>query len=495
MEQSPELSEIPKDFHLLQGETLVHLEHVPARQRNTKPSSLRELYRLTDATQASEVGLNGPTVAALGYENEVTSEHQDLYNVTFGRDSLRVALDLIDYYPKLARSTITKLAETQGTAYVTAQEQEPGKIPHEIRDENDPIAHRLTKERGWAWPYYGSIDATPEFIRTLAAYVNNHQENQAFLFEAYTDGDGEPRAIHEALTDAVNWLRRRLDDSQMSFVEYQSTIPGGIENQVWKDSPDAYHHADGSIANHSDGIAALEVQTVSYDALRDAADLYEIVLQRPAEAQELRERADILARNILQKFWTDDKGGYFVLGLDYDDDGLSRQMKVRTSNMGHVLNSRLIDGDDPERTHKRAAILRQLQSPELLTTSGIRTLASDEVRYRAGAYHNGSVWIWDTHHIAKGARRHAQEPQFSAFADLLDKKIIEVANLIGGFPEYVRGGEHIAINTHIIDVNDAALGKINRVEQPPQEVQAWSVAAILVSKRLLGYKLLGQQNR
>jgi glycogen debranching enzyme len=215
----------------------------------------------------------------------------------------------------------------------------------------------------------------------------------------------------------------------------------------------------------------------------DAADLYDTqIIDRHDQAEQLRKQAKLLSKKILEIFWTDDKGGYFVIGTDRSSSGNLRQLKIRTSNMGHVLNSRVIDGNDEEHTRKRLAILRQLQSPEMLSVGGIRTLASDEVRFREGAYHNGSVWIWDTHHIAKGARRHRNDPKFEKFANDLDNRLLNVVNMIDEFPEYIRGGDKIAVNTRIIDVYDTKAGRINRVEQPPQEIQAWTVAAILASQ-------------
>ena len=442
------------------------------------------MYRLTKATKEDEVGLKGPAVAALPLETfEQVPDSQNLFNAVFGRDSLRVAIDLVNYYPRLARSTLETLATSQGTQFDSDREEEPGRIVHEDRSANDPVAEQLTRDRGWHWPYYGSVDATPEFIRTLHAYCATGDHNAQFLFEEYRNKEGVPKKIHEALTASVTWLLTRMDANDDGLIEYKSTLPHGIENQVWKDSWDAYHHADGTIANHTQGVASIEVQTITHEALLDAADLYETWLGRIDEAQKFRERAAYLARQILSLFWTEDKGGYFVLGTDRDPMGNLRQLKLRTSNMGHVLNSRVIDGADEEHIHKRTAILRQLESPEMLSVSGIRTLASDEIRYREGAYHNGSVWIWDTHHIAKGARRHAHNPEFSAFANELDRRILDVVNTIGGFPEYVRGGDSIAVNGYIIDVEDASNHRANRVEQPPQEVQAWTVAAILATKR------------
>ncbi|HUC96274.1 MAG TPA: amylo-alpha-1,6-glucosidase [Candidatus Saccharimonadales bacterium] len=474
----------PDDFRLLDGEKILNVQLFKSTLPPSRISSLSEIYRLTNSTNISEIGANGPIIAALTSEsNLATHNGQGLFNVVFGRDSLRVALDLIKHFPKLASATIRKLAELQGTDYDISSEEEPGRIPHEIRNSMDPIAIKMTKERGWNWPYYGSVDATPEFIRTLGAFCKLSDQNLDFLSEKYFDKDGNTQTIADALVHAVDWMLSRMKNNPEGLLEFKSSIENGIENQVWKDSWDAYHHSDGTIANHDQGIASIEVQTVSHDALLDAADLYDTgIIGRHDEAKQLREQAEVLSKRILEIFWTDDKGGYFVIGTDRNDSGNLRQLKVRTSNMGHVLNSRVIDGDDEDHTRKRLAILKQLQSPEMLAVGGIRTLASDEVRFREGAYHNGSVWIWDTHHIAKGARRHADNPEFEKFANDLDDRILNVVNIIEEFPEYIRGGNKIAVNTRTIDVYDSIAGRINRVEQPPQEVQAWTVAAILASQ-------------
>jgi hypothetical protein len=98
------------------------------------------------------------------------------------------------------------------------------------------------------------------------------------------------------------------------------------------------------------------------------------------------------------------------------------------------------------------------------------------------------VWIWDTHNIAKGARRHGEDPAFLEFANHLDQKILTVVNALGSFPEYVRGGTTFATNEYIIDVLDTHYyNRVNRIEQPPQEIQAWTVAAILATKRRITY--------
>lgn len=490
MEHTPEsFDELHEhtDFKLLEGEEILRIKQYPRTISNLqKPSSLREIYRLTSSLSDADVGHNGPAVAALPRASaEAVSEHQGLYQVLFGRDSLRVAIDLAEYYPKLAEQTILRLAELQGLEDYAAREEEKGRIVHEARSADDPIAQRLSAELGWEWPYYGSVDATPEYVRTVSRHCKlNHGTHVEFLLSRYHDRTGRERTIADSLRGATDWMLGRFAMNDEHILEYKSAIPKGIENQVWKDSWDAYHHADGTLANNDKPIASIEVQVTTYDALLDAAELYETVLDDHAYAKRLREYATRLEQAIHTIFWTDEKGGYYVLGTDRGDDDELRQLKVRTSNMGHVLNSRLLEGDDPFKVERRQAIFRQLQSDELLAKSGIRTLATDEIRYREGAYHNGSVWIWDTHHIAKGLRRHA-EPEFKAFANELDDRILHIVDIIGGFPEYVRGSSaDISVNEYVVELIDHINGgRINKVEQPPQEVQAWTVAAILATKR------------
>lgn len=482
-----EKKKLPSDYRLLDGESVLRVHNHPERTRSEyKPSSIREMLRLTRSTSPNDIGKAGPAVAAMALPtlSGETPEHLKLYETIFGRDSLRVAIDLISSYPQLARSTTLELARLQGLEDNFEREEELGRIVHEARDPDDPIAIELTKKRGWGWPYYATVDATPEFIRTLTAYIQRSEENRAFLGETYLDRHSNIQTMSHALELALLWINRRLSSNEEGILEYQTPLEFGAENQVWKDSWDAYHHADGRLANHKRGIASIEVQVTTYDALIDAAELYEDILDSPERALQLRTQAKQLRHAILNLFWTDDKGGYFVLGTDRDQHGNLRQLKVRTSNMGHVLNSRILKGDDPEIVRMREAVVKQILSPEMLNVSGIRTLASDEVRFRPGAYQNGSVWLWDTHHIAKGLRRLGYRDK----ADDLDQRILDVINHTHMFPEYVRGDDapEPHINTQTIVLWDDINQRENIVEQPPQEVQAWTVAAILATKQRLG---------
>ncbi len=467
------------DVVLLPGETILKVIQSPKHIIKTPPSTLRELYRLAQAKISSDVGKFEPIIASLSTEGAEydLSEEFHRYEALFGRDSLRVAMNLIPIFPRLTHTTIMTLAELQGLEVDSTSEEEPGRIIHESRTKHDFIRKEITKKFGWDWPYYGSVDSTPEFIRVIYAYCSSLSDASKFLSETYKDKNHSVRTIADSLSLAVNWLKYRMDLNPEGFVESSRSNPEGIENQVWKDSWDSYFHNDGTMANHKKGVASIEVQRVVYDALLDAAELYEKKLNKPKEANELKIRAESLKKAIFKHFWTEDKGGYFVIGTDRDMMGKIRKLKVRASNMGHLLHSRLLEGNNSKIVHFRESVIKTLFSDEMLTSNGIRTLASDEVRYRPGAYHNGSIWLWDNFLIIQGLRNNG----YHCLANNLSARLISIVEFTKKFPEFVRGDNtpQPTLNSQIIDVWDDVNQRLNRIEQPPQEVQAWSVAAIV----------------
>jgi len=471
------------NIKLLPGERIIHVERFPPLLIHRPPVVLQELTRLARTKLIHHIGDNGPVLAALSLSTAPsTSQSMGLhrYEALFGRDALRVAMDLMPIFPKLARATIIELAKLQGTRDDTASEEEPGRIIHEWREPADTIRQEITDEFGWGWPYYGSVDSTPEYVRTVVAYVKSTGDGPRLLKEEFVDRSGHTKSIANSVQLAVEWMTRRMDENPEGLIESRKSFPGGIDNQFWKDSWDAYFHADGAIADHNSGVSSIEVLRVVYDALLDAAELYRDRLGLHEEAIGLVARADKLKAIIMDKFWVNEKGGYFALGSDRAKDGSLRILKIRTSNMGHLLGSRLLDSDDSVTKTMRESIVRQLASPELLSPSGIRTLATDEVRFRPGSYHNGSVWPWDNYFIIKGLERQ----HYSRLASNLADRLLSTVDTTGRFPEFVRGDDSAiaSMNSQIVDVWDETNHRLNRVEQPPQEVQAWSVAAVLAIK-------------
>jgi glycogen debranching enzyme len=466
---------------LLPGEHIVRTEEVALAHLAPLRSSLCVLRQLSAFGGDGSGGPRAPLLAAGHRDEHDGIAELNKYEAIFGRDSLMAAWLLGRRYPALTEATVLVLAGHQGWTYDTAREEEPGRIPHEIRDPSDPIAERLTLTDGWGWPYYGSVDATPLFVSAVARAV---RRRPGFLL-AIVPAASSPRPMMEHFMAAVDWLLGRLHDDGGLLVS-RPTFAGSIENQVWKDSWDAYTHADGSLARPP--VASVEAQGLALDACLDAAELLAHHSPGDARIEACRRAAGVLEGRLAADFWVDRiGGGYPALGLDAVGTPGERQLAVRASNMGHLLASRALDA--PASRDRRMAVVRAVSSSDLVCSAGIRTLGSDERRYRPGAYHNGSSWPWDTAVVAFGLHRHG----FHGLAWELMGRVLDVSTSFGGFPEFARGdsGEVIGFNRRIVEVVGAD-GRPNRIEEPPQEIQAWTVAATVAVKHEIGKVLLRQ---
>jgi hypothetical protein len=200
------------------------------------PDSLEELCRLTGVERPEEIGLNGPAIGARVTEENANEAALRLFEVVFGRDSLSVALVVGDLFPRLLETTVLYLAGIQGREFDALREEEPGRIAHEIREvEMDGL---------WGFPYYGSVDATPLFIRAAVRAMERWPEFAA------TPVPARQASVRDSLMAAVDWLLPRLAGDDLGLLSHRRSDPDGLENQVWKDSWDSMSHADGAVCNH-----------------------------------------------------------------------------------------------------------------------------------------------------------------------------------------------------------------------------------------------------
>lgn len=433
---------------LLEGERIEALQELDLADPPAMPDALDELCKLTGVERPDEIGMNGPAVAARATEANAGQAALRLFEVVFGRDSLTVALIVADLFPRLLETTVLYLAGIQGRVFDTSREEEPGRIAHEIRDPHT--------KGPWGFPYYGSVDATPLFVRAAVRAIERRPE---FAED-----------IREPLQAAMAWILRRLAADDLGLLSALRANPHGLENQVWKDSWDSMSHADGTIANHLAPVASVEAQALAYDALVEAAPLH------PTPGIVLA-AANRLQHSVEQQLWLDDgEGGFYAIGVDRDPgSGAPRPLATRASNMGWLLGSRLLD--PPELAERRRRLVDLLFSDEFLAEGGIRTLSSREVRFRPRAYHNGSAWGFDNYLISLGLAQRA----FVDEAQELRRRIAAACRATHRFPEFVAGGEPGTelIAKRIVDVYDSVNDRVNRVEQPPQEIQAWTVAAMV----------------
>ncbi|WP_433614059.1 glycogen debranching N-terminal domain-containing protein [Dactylosporangium sp. CA-139114] len=345
----------------------------------------------------------------------------------FGRDALWSARLALPLGHDVAAGTLRALADRQGAADDPATEEEPGRILHELR--------RADSAPSFPPTYYGTVDATPLFVSTLA--------------EAYRWGmpAAAVRALLPNVRRALAWLRRHD-----GFITHSTGGPG-LSNQGWKDSAEAIQHADGRAARGP--IALSEVQAYAYRAALDGAWLIEQFSDgapprpassrlagavgplaglasldawlaegagtgsdpaRPAaldadaggsgaesaadEAKRWRAWADDLSARFRAAFWC--PGGYPAIALDGD----GHPVDLVASNMGHLLGTGLLT---PQESATVAGHLAGLRSP-----FGIRTASPASAAYDPLAYHVGSVWPHDNAIALLGLARDGHRAEASA---------------------------------------------------------------------------------
>jgi glycogen debranching enzyme len=151
---------------------------------------------------------------------------------------------------------------------------------------------------------------------------------------------------------------------------------------------------DGTIAHTP--IAACEVQGYAYDARLRIAELARTVWGDHALADELESEAATLRDRFHHDFWTDQDGGYFVLGLDRE----GRQIDSMCSNIGHLLWSGIVDDDRAER------VAESLLARELFSGWGVRTMSHLDLGFNPIGYHTGTIWPHDNSLVVAGLCRY-----------------------------------------------------------------------------------------
>lgn len=300
------------------------------------------------------------------------------YVTLFGRDSITAALQTLAYEPDVAAKTLRLLARFQGTKEDEQRDEQPGKIPHELRVGELAHCGKIAQT-----PYYGTIDATPLFVLLLCQHA------------AWTGDLSLFHELRDNIERALAWMNDYGDPEGWGYLSYQCKAKQGLANQGWKDSGDAIMNADGRLAEPP--IALVEVQGYVYMVKRGLADL----LERDGQAERatgLRREADELRQRFNRDFWLEDKGIY-ALALQKD----KKPAAVVASNAGQALWARIADEDKARRTIER------LMTEDMFNGWGIRTLSSKEVRYNPLAYQLGSIWPHDNSIIVAGLRAYGAD--------------------------------------------------------------------------------------
>ena len=416
----------PWDLHVRVEPTVAHRPGTPrpAPPRRVNPqrvrdwqSGLPELHttdgRLTRAWRRAARDMASLLLTAPA-RSFIPAAGLPWFLAIFGRDSAITAMQSMFLGPTIPLGTLRQLAVFQGRRADTWREEEPGKIPHEVRSGELATLGSIPFGR-----YYGSVDATPLYLMLFAEVARR---------SGWLDAAGATREPPKALAAvlphaeaALGWIEASADPD--GLVWYGPRVTGGIRNQAWKDSADSMRFADGAVADVP--IAAVEVQGYVVRARRGMADVLD-ALGRGEDAGAQRNAADRLASVIDARFWMPAEGTY-ALGLDAD----GRQIDGIGSNAGHLLWAEAIP---PERA---ASVSARLMADDMFTGWGIRTLSSRNPGYNPVGYHIGSVWPHDTSLIAIGmARAEMRDAAQLLFDALLDAADADAA---GRLPELFAG--------------------------------------------------------
>jgi glycogen debranching enzyme len=310
------------------------------------------------------------------------------FDTIFGRDTAIVSMQTLAFNPDIARHCLKTLACSQGTRFDDWRDEEPGKILHELRDDEMTATGELPYS-----PYYGSIDSTPLFLLLAAEYY------------AWTADLELLREVEPSLRAALQWVDTYGDPDRCGYLEYEKRSPTGLVNQGWKDSREAVIYADGTLAKPP--IALVEVQGYVYSAKKKLAPLF-AALGDHALSSRLREEAASLKRRFNRDFWLEDES-FFALALDGD----KHPADAITSNPGQALWTGIVQ--------RRLAepVVEVLMRNDMFSGWGIRTLSATSSRFNPLGYHLGTVWPHDNSLIAMGFKKYGFEEELNEVATAL----------------------------------------------------------------------------
>jgi glycogen debranching enzyme len=330
-----------------------------------------------------------------------------LYPAFFGRDGLTAGwqMAMLDRGEALD-AALTKLARRQGRRDDPWRDEEPGRIPYQMRLGPLAVLGLNPYEA-----YYADFASPLMFVISLAN-----------LF-AWT---GDARCLDRHWDTArriLDWARERGDRDGDGYLEYLTRSSNGTKNQGWKDSGDAIVYDDGSLVQPP--IATCELQGYWYAAQQLMGLLCGVRGQTREARAHLDAAADLKAR--FNRDWWSDEEQCFGLALDPD----KRLVAAPSSNVGHCLASGIVDAD-----HLRPVVGR-LFAPDLFSGWGVRTLSSAHAAYDPLSYHRGSVWAVEQATILFGLRRFG----FDARVHDLAEALFALALLYPGYriPETIGG--------------------------------------------------------
>lgn len=350
----------------------------------------------------------------------------------FGRDSLISSLQLSYLYPDFLKHSLEVLSKYQGNSYNIATGEEPGKILHELSNSNTYISN--PDKESWVVlnkPIFFSVDSTPLFIISAILFMKKHSE--MYL-----------SSIIKSIEKAVIWLLNKSEST--GFLTYNTTeIHNKLASMGWMDgSWDLYSKLSGDIA-------LIEVQAYTYEALR----LFNEIFPFSKLHKIIDDKLSYLRNNINKFFWIDSIK-YYSPAISISN-GTINALKNITSGPGHLLITDIID------SHKKKMVVETLFGKNMMTSYGIRTVATNDNIFNPFKYQTGSIWPNDNWIIMEGLKR-------SGFSIEAEKLRVNLLNAVISLKEPLEYYS-VDINNNIIPYKDLYIS--------PCEIQAWTIGMFL----------------
>jgi glycogen debranching enzyme len=322
-----------------------------------------------------------------------------LYPALFGRDTLTAGWQAayLDRGDSLDAS-LTRLGRMQSDRVYDWRDEEPGRIPYQVR--RGPLA--ILDHNPYA-AYYADFASPLMFVIALAHLY------------CWT---GEKTSIQrhwDVARRILEWADRDGDKDRDGYLEYLTRSRKGTKNQGWKDSGDAIVYDDGTPVPAPIGTCELQGY---WFAAQQAMSLLSAAMGEYGNAKALWGAASDL-KDRFNRDWWDEQEGSIVLARDPD----KQQVRAVTSNVGHCIASGIVSDEHLPR------VVGRLFAPDMFSGWGIRTLSSSHKAYNPLSYHLGTVWAVEQATIVFGLRRFG----FNARALELTKALFDLAEI---YPEY-----------------------------------------------------------
>jgi len=379
------------------------------------------------------------------------------YAALFGRDSLWMliflldAADLVsdprfrDWVAEACRDALSALAAHQGRRTLDLIEEQPGKIPHERREQLDARLRSMNIRFEGGLSYSG-FDQT--FLFVVVCCVVAKRFGQAVVDDR----------LAQAMHDALSWIDSVADDDGDGLLEYRRRNPANLLNQTWRDSFDSLISTGEDIPPHP--VAWLSVQAYAFRAWQEAAAFYDR-LGEQATAGDLRAKAAGLATRVAQSFWIDDEDCP-VIALD----ALKRPIPMISSDAGHALWSGIVRQD------RVPALVQRLMRPDLLSAYGVRTLSTASPFFAPFSYHRGNIWPFDNAVLVRGLLYYDYRNE----ARRVIERVITAIERIGSPCElYVALDGGLSV---VPSLKDQTI-LLRRREKQENEIQGWTATGLL----------------